>query len=73
MRAAALAVRGLEPARVIVAVPVASRETCDELTEFVDETVCLLTPQPFHAVGLWYDDFSQTSDDEVRRLLAEAA
>ena len=73
MRAAALAVRRSNPARVVVGVPVASPETCDEFRDVVDETVCLLTPRPFRAVGLWYDDFSQTSDDEVRRLLAEAA
>ena len=73
MRAAALAVRRSNPARVVVGVPVASPETCDEFRDVVDQTVCLLTPRPFRAVGLWYDDFSQTSDDEVRRLLAEAA
>jgi putative phosphoribosyl transferase len=73
MRAAALAVRRLNPARIVVAVPVAAPETCDEFGDVVDETVCVLTPRPFRAVGHWYDDFSQTSDDEVRRLLAEAA
>src|SRR2546421_6309597 len=69
MHAAALAVRRLNPARVVVAVPVAAAETCEELRAVVDETVCLLTPHPFRAVGLWYEDFAQTSDDEVRRLL----
>lgn len=73
MRAAALAVRRLNPARTIVGVPVASPETCEDFRDVVDETVCVMTPSPFRAVGLWYDDFSQTSDDEVRRLLAEAA
>jgi putative phosphoribosyl transferase len=73
MRAAALAVRRLNPARTIVAVPVASPETCEDFRDVVDETICVMTPSPFRAVGLWYDDFSQTSDDEVRRLLAEAA
>jgi putative phosphoribosyl transferase len=73
MQAAALAVRRLNPARTVVAVPVASPETCDDFRDVVDETVCVRTPRPFRAVGLWYDDFSQTSDDEVRRLLAEAA
>jgi putative phosphoribosyl transferase len=73
MRAAALAMRRLTPARTIVAVPVASPETCADFRDVVDETVCVMTPSPFRAVGLWYDDFSQTSDDEVRRLLAEAA
>ncbi|MGZ4370522.1 MAG: phosphoribosyltransferase [Gaiellaceae bacterium] len=70
MRAAALALRKVKPARVVVAVPVASAETCDEFRADVDEIVCALTPSPFHAVGLWYDDFSQTSDEEVRALLA---
>jgi putative phosphoribosyl transferase len=72
MRAAAAAVRRAGPARVIVAVPVASTETCAQFREVVDEIVCELTPKPFHAVGLWYDDFSQTTDDEVRELLARA-
>jgi predicted phosphoribosyltransferase len=73
MRAAALAVRRLNPARVVVAVPVASAQTCHEFEDVVDEIVCEVTPEPFRAVGLWYDDFSQTSDDEVRELLARAA
>jgi predicted phosphoribosyltransferase len=73
MRAAALAVRQANPARIVVAVPVAAAQTCDEFRDVVDEIVCALTPQPFQAVGLWYDDFSQTSDDEVRALLSEAA
>jgi putative phosphoribosyl transferase len=71
MRAAARAVRLQRPAGVIVAVPVAAEETCRELAQEVDEVVCPLTPDPFHAVGLWYHDFSQTPDDEVKRLLAE--
>jgi putative phosphoribosyl transferase len=65
-------VRQLNPARVVVAVPVAAKETCEEFEDVVDETVCAVTPRPFHAVGLWYDDFSQTSDEEVRELLASA-
>jgi predicted phosphoribosyltransferase len=73
MRAAALAVRQQNPARIIVAVPVASEETCDEFRDVVDEIVCELTPTPFRAVGLWYEDFSQTSDEEVRELLGKAA
>jgi putative phosphoribosyl transferase len=72
MRAAALAVRALNPARVVVAVPVASAETCREFEDVVDEIVCEVTPTPFQAVGLWYEDFSQTSDDGVRDLLARA-
>jgi putative phosphoribosyl transferase len=73
MRAAALAVRQANPARIVVAVPVAAPETCDEFRDVVDEIVCGLTPRPFRAVGLWYDDFSQTTDEEVRELLAQAA
>jgi putative phosphoribosyl transferase len=73
MRAAALAVRRLHPARVVVAVPVAAAETCQEFEDVVDEIVCDVTPQPFRAVGLWYEDFTQTSDDEVRELLAQSA
>jgi predicted phosphoribosyltransferase len=72
MRAAALAVRRLNPARIVVAVPVAAAETCDGFRDFVDEIVCEVTPKPFHAVGLWYDDFPQTSDEEVRELLTRA-
>jgi predicted phosphoribosyltransferase len=72
MRAAALAVRRLNPARIVVAVPVAAAETCAEFEDVVDEVVCEVTPRPFHAVGVWYDDFSQTTDDEVRDLLARA-
>jgi putative phosphoribosyl transferase len=72
MRAAIAAVRTQSPARIIVAVPVAARETCEELKREVEEVVCLRTPEPFAAVGLWYDDFSQTSDEEVRDLLQRA-
>jgi len=73
MRAAALAVRQAKPKEIVVAVPVAATETCDEFRDVVDDVICVLTPSPFRAVGLWYDDFSQTSDDEVRALLAQAA
>lgn len=73
MRAAVAALRQQQPARVVVAVPVAAAETCRELRAEVDELVCLLTPEPFYAVGLWYEDFSQTTDDEVRALLRAAA
>jgi predicted phosphoribosyltransferase len=72
MRAAARAIRALGPARLVVAVPVAAAETCDSLESEVDDVVCLRTPEPFYAVGLWYEDFSQTTDDEVRELLARA-
>jgi predicted phosphoribosyltransferase len=73
MQAAALAVQKKNPARIVVAVPVAAEETCDAFRDVVDEVVCGVTPRPFRAVGLWYEDFSQTSDDEVRELLARAA
>jgi putative phosphoribosyl transferase len=73
MRAAAEALRRLRPGRIVVAVPTAARETCDQFRDVVDEVVCVITPDPFHAVGLWYEDFEQTSDQEVRDLLARAA
>jgi len=72
MRAAARAVRQQEPARVVVAVPVGAAETCDLLRREVDEVVCVRAPQEFRAVGLWYRDFSETTDDEVRGILARA-
>jgi erythromycin esterase-like protein/predicted phosphoribosyltransferase len=72
MLAALEAVRAEEPARVVVAVPVADPEVCEEMRRHADEAVCLLTPRPLGAVGAWYEDFSQTSDDEVRDLLARA-
>ncbi len=72
MRAASVAVRAQEPDRLVVAVPVAAAQTCDELRQEVDEVVCPLTPDPFAAVGLWYEDFTPTEDEEVRRLLAAA-
>lgn len=70
MRAAVLAVRRLNPARVVVAVPVGARESCQALRPIVDDIVCAFMPDTFRAVGLWYSDFSETSDDEVRQLLA---
>jgi putative phosphoribosyl transferase len=72
MQAAIAALRRLGPARVVVAVPVAPVETCQALSRQADEMVCAETPEPFRAVGLWYDDFSQTTDDEVRALLNAA-
>jgi predicted phosphoribosyltransferase len=71
MRAAVRALRTKQPAKIVVAVPIAAPETCDALAREVDEMVCAVTPEPFYAVGLWYDDFDQTSDDDVRALLAE--
>jgi putative phosphoribosyl transferase len=73
MKAAVEAVRRHEPARVIVAVPVGAPTTCRELEALADEVVCARTPEPFSAVGLWYDDFDQTSDAEVRALLDQRA
>jgi putative phosphoribosyl transferase len=72
MRAAATALRQQRPARLVVAVPVAAQSTCDEFRREVDEIVCAATPEPFYAVGFWYEDFSPTSDQEVRDLLAAA-
>ncbi len=73
MRAAAAALRQQQAARIVVAVPVAPAETCEEFKAEVDEVVCAVTPEPFYAVGLWYEDFSQTTDEEVHDLLARAA
>jgi predicted phosphoribosyltransferase len=73
MRAAAKALRALSPARLVIAVPVAAPETCASLRAEVDDIVCAVTPEPFYAVGWWYDDFSQTSDEEVRELLERSA
>ena len=70
MRAAVAALREDEPARIVVAVPVAAPETCDAFRSIADEIICAETPEPFQAVGLWYEDFSQTTDDDVRDLLA---
>jgi putative phosphoribosyl transferase len=72
MKAAVRAIRQREPKMLVVAVPVAARETCDELRAEADEVVCVRTPDPFRAVGLWYEDFSQTTDEEVRSLLSRA-
>ncbi|HEX2081400.1 MAG TPA: phosphoribosyltransferase family protein [Longimicrobium sp.] len=72
MRAAAQALRMQGPARLIIAVPVAAGQTCDEFRGEVDDVVCTATPEPFYGVGMWYEDFSQTSDAEVHDLLARA-
>jgi len=73
MRAAAMALRRREPAAIVTAVPVAASRTVAALRGAVDRVVCVRTPEPFHAVGLYYADFDQTTDEEVRRLLSEAA
>jgi putative phosphoribosyl transferase len=72
MRAAVAALRKLQPARIVVAVPVAAPSTCVEFASEVDEIVCARTREPFHSVGQWYEEFSQTTDEEVRELLARA-
>src|SRR5690606_3820916 len=69
MRAAVAALRQLGPSRIVVAVPIASREACDTLRQEADEILCLATPERFQAVGQWYLDFTQTTDDEVQDLL----
>ena len=73
MRAAVAALRKLGPARIIVAVPIGAPETCAEFEQEADDVLCAVTPQPFYAVGLWYRDFSQTTDEEVHELLEQAA
>ncbi len=73
MRAAIMALLTQQPARLVVAVPVAAPQTCQELESEVDEIVCAVTPTPFYSVGLWYENFPQTSDEEVRELLKKAA
>src|SRR5437762_959317 len=72
MRAAAAALRQQSPARIVVAVPVSASQTCDEYRMGVDEIVCAITPEPFYGVGQWYNDFSQTTDEEVRDLLKQS-
>jgi putative phosphoribosyl transferase len=72
MRAAVLALREQGPARLVVGVPVAAPASCRDMRSIADEVVCAITPEPFGAVGLWYEDFEQTTDAEVRELLATA-
>lgn len=73
MLAAVHALREHKPARIIVAVPVAAPDTCLRLRDEADDVVCLSTPEPFNAVGLWYRVFDQTTDEEVQQLLGEAS
>jgi predicted phosphoribosyltransferase len=72
MRTAVVALRRRRPRRIVVAVPIAARSTCEDLRSEVDEIICARTPEPFSAVGVWYEDFSQTTDREVRDLLERA-
>ena len=71
MYAAVLALRQHDPAEIVVAVPTASAQTCEAFEDYVEDVVCATTPEPFYGVGMWYDDFSQTTDAEVREILAE--
>ena len=73
MKAAVKAIRQENPRMIVVAVPVAATATCKELRREVEDVICLRTPVDFSAVGLWYDDFTQTTDEEVRHLLGRAA
>jgi len=73
MRAAVEALKKMGPRAIIVAVPVAAPQTCDEFRNEGVDIVCLRTPEPFQAVGLWYEDFSQTTDEEVHELLQQPA
>lgn len=72
IRSAIAALKPQHPAKLIVAVPVAAQEACNKLKNEVDEVVCLMTPEPFCAISLWYKDFSQTTDEEVRKLLTQS-
>lgn len=69
MRAAVEALRQLDPRAIVVAVPVAAPSTCEAFRSIADDVVCLATPEPFQAVGRWYEDFEQTTDEEVHRLM----
>jgi putative phosphoribosyl transferase len=73
MRAAIAALHQQKPKKIVVAVPTAPIDTCDELKREADEVICAVTPDPFYAVGLWYEEFEQTSDAEVTELLRRAA
>lgn len=71
MRAAIAALKQMKPSAIIVAVPVAPADACEEIRQTVDDLICLETPDPFYAVGTWYDEFSQTTDQQVKTLLAD--
>jgi len=73
MKAAISALRRQNPKKIVVAVPTAPADTCEELRGEADEVICAATPEPFYAVGLWYEDFAQTTDDEVKKLMRRAA
>lgn len=71
MRAAAVSLRKRQPREIIAAVPVGAPSSCAQLLQVVDRLICLAQPEPFYGVGLWYREFAQTSDEEVRRLLEQ--
>jgi predicted phosphoribosyltransferase len=71
MRAAVESVRQQGPKETVVAVPTAPPDTCQKLSRTADAVYCLMTPEPFGGVGAWYEDFAQTSDEEVRELMAQ--
>jgi putative phosphoribosyl transferase len=73
MRAAVMAVKTKNPAKIVIAVPTAAPDTCSAFGNEVDEIICVATPEPFYGVGAWYEDFSQTTDKEVCELLGRAA
>jgi predicted phosphoribosyltransferase len=73
MHAAILGIRSKQPARIVAAVPTAALETCEAFKQKVDEMICATTPEPFYGVSRWYEEFSQTSDEEVQSLLEEAS
>jgi len=72
MRAAVAALRRIKPSRIVVAAPVGAADTCAEFASEADEVVCAHEPEPFYGVGMWYEDFAQTTDDEVRELLGRS-
>lgn len=72
MRAAVTGLRAQDPAHLVIAVPTAAPETCEAFKFEVDEMICAMTPDPFDGVGRWYEDFSQTTDEEVRTFIEEA-
>jgi predicted phosphoribosyltransferase len=73
MEAAIVAVKQYQPARVVVAAPVGAIDACQRLKTLADDVICASTPEPFQAVGLWYEQFDQTSDDEVIELLRRSS
>jgi putative phosphoribosyl transferase len=73
MQAATAALKTKNPAKIVIAVPTAATDTCRAFEEKVDEIICIATPEPFYGVGAWYGDFSQTTDEEVCKLLEKAA